>query len=68
MRALRVDASAVQLALHDPDLAEPAEPWWDLPEGTRASILTLLARLIARSVVVDDTVQSTVEVEEPSDG
>ncbi len=58
----------MQLVLHDPDLAEPAEPWWDLPDATRASILALLATLIARSVVVDDTADEPVEVEESCDG
>jgi hypothetical protein len=34
--------------------AEPVEWWWGLPEATREGILALLARLIARCVLVDD--------------
>jgi len=38
-----------------PDLAPtaPAERWWSLPEATRSEVLTLLARLIARGVLID---------------
>ena len=58
MRVLRVAAGPVQPALPDLDLldgvsAEPIE-WWGLPEATREGILALLARLIARCVLVDD--------------
>jgi hypothetical protein len=41
-----------------PDLgpAHPAERWWSLPESSRSEVLTLLARLIARGVlIVPDT-------------
>jgi hypothetical protein len=53
LRALRVAADTVQLAL--PDLAGvgPAQRWWSLPESTRREVLTLLARLIARGVLID---------------
>ena len=53
MRALRVARDTVQLTL--PDLAPPApaQRWWLLPEATRAEVVTLLARLIARSVLID---------------
>ncbi|MCA1693397.1 MAG: hypothetical protein LC749_00960 [Actinobacteria bacterium] len=58
MRALRVAADPVQLALPDLDLPEEGsvellEPWWELPEATRVGVLALLARLIARCVLVD---------------
>ncbi|MGH3601470.1 MAG: hypothetical protein ACRDQH_14545 [Pseudonocardiaceae bacterium] len=48
-----------QPALPDLDLldgvsAEPIEWWWGLPEATREGILALLARLIARCVLIDD--------------
>lgn len=53
MRALRVVPVTVQLTL--PDLAPPlpGERWWLLPEVTRSEVVALLARLIARSVVID---------------
>jgi hypothetical protein len=35
-------------------VVKPVEPWWELPEATRTGILALLARLIARCVLVDD--------------
>jgi hypothetical protein len=66
LRASRVAPVPVQLALPDlslPDLSlpdsvllEPVEPWWELPEATRVTILALLARLIARCVLLDDAV------------
>lgn len=55
MRALTVVAAPVQLALPSPDLADPIERWWDLPELTRTQVLALLARLIARAVLVEPT-------------
>jgi hypothetical protein len=53
LRALRVARDTIQLTL--PDLAPPppGERWWSLPEVTRAEVVTLLARLIARSVLID---------------
>jgi len=53
LRALRVAADTVQLALPDLGPARPAERWWTLPQSTRSEVLTLLARLIARSVLID---------------
>ena len=53
MRALRVAADTVQLALPDLGPARPAERWWSLPESTRSEVLAVLARLIARSVLID---------------
>jgi hypothetical protein len=53
LRALRVAPDTVQLALPDLGPAGPAERWWSLPEGTRSEVLTLLARLIARGVLID---------------
>jgi hypothetical protein len=53
LRALRVAPDTVQLALPDLGPAGPAERWWSLPEATRSEVLTLLARLIARGVLID---------------
>jgi hypothetical protein len=54
LRALRVSAS-VQLAL--PVAGESSQQcWWRLPAETRTAVVTLLARLIARGVVVEDEV------------
>jgi hypothetical protein len=53
LRALRVAPDTVQLALPDLGPADPAERWWSLPEATRSEVLTLLARLIARGVLID---------------
>lgn len=55
MRALTVVAGPVQLALPSPDLADPIECWWDLPELTRTQVLALLARLIARAALLEQT-------------
>lgn len=55
MRALTVVAGPVQLALPSPDLVDPFERWWDLPELTRTQVLALLARLIARAVLLEQT-------------
>ena len=52
MRALRVAADIVQLTLPDLGLGRSAERWWSLPEATRSEVLTLLARLIARGVLI----------------
>jgi hypothetical protein len=41
--------------LPSPDLVDPIERWWDLPEFTRAQALALLARLIARAVLLEQT-------------
>jgi hypothetical protein len=50
---MRIVPPAVQLELSEPDVCSPVQKWWDLPEVTRASVLALLARLIARGVLVD---------------
>jgi len=50
---LRVAAESVQLALPDPDLTDPNDRWWGLPDATRAQVLGLLAALIARGVLID---------------
>jgi len=34
-------------------LTDPLDRWWDLPETTRAQVLSLLAGLIARGVLVE---------------
>ncbi len=54
MRALRVAVDPVQLPLPDPVCAGPAERWWALPESVRSEVLTLLARLIARGVLITE--------------
>ena len=53
MRALRVAVDPVQLTLPQVGAVRPAERWWLLPESTRGEVLALLARLIARGVLVD---------------
>ena len=55
MRALRVAADTVQLPLPDLASARPAERWWLLPDSVRGEVLMLLARLIARGVLIDDS-------------
>ena len=53
MRALRI-APARQLVLFDAK-AGPGTGYWDgLPEQSRAAVLTLLARIIARGVLAGD--------------
>jgi len=52
LRALRVAPDTIQLVLPDLAPAAPAERWWLLPEATRSEVLTLLARLIARGVLI----------------
>lgn len=52
---MRVAAESVQLALPNPDLSDPIDRWWELPEATRAQVLGLLAGLIARGVLIDET-------------
>jgi hypothetical protein len=53
LRALRVAPDTVQLTLPELAPAPPGERWWSLPDTTRREVVTLLARLIARSVVID---------------
>jgi hypothetical protein len=52
---MTVVAAPVQLVLPSPDVVEPAERWWGLPELTRTQVLALLARLIARAVLVEQS-------------
>jgi hypothetical protein len=47
-------AAACQLVL-PVEQVSPADRWGQLPEQTRAEVLVLLARLIARGVLVDDS-------------
>lgn len=52
MRSLRIVASApLRLRYGDEDANGR---WEDLPEATRASVLSLLARLIAKGIVSDE--------------
>lgn len=56
MRTLRIAAPA-QLALNlrsAGDESEPEDLWEGLPEATRSGLLGLIARLIARSVIVEE--------------
>jgi hypothetical protein len=57
LRALRV-APACQLALN---LGEASSAGWHgLPDAAQATVLTLLAQMIARSVIAEDgTVETT---------
>lgn len=50
MRALRI-APACQLALFPGRAAPPASQWAMLPDRSRAEVLALLARIIARGVL-----------------
>ena len=53
MRALRV-APAQQLALPVGEHDTAEQLWWDgLPEPARVEVLRLLARMIARGVLLD---------------
>ena len=53
LRRLRiVPPIQLPLALPSGDM-EPDQRWWLLPDETRREVLTVMARLIARSVLVD---------------
>lgn len=58
MRRLRIaGAAALQLSMSLPaDACEPAaqELWAGLPDDTQARLLSLFARLIARTVIVEE--------------
>ena len=58
MRRLRIaGAAAVQLSMSLPaDVVELTgeELWAGLPDGTQVRLLSLFARLIARTVIVED--------------
>jgi hypothetical protein len=58
---MRVAVETVQLVLPDPAWSDPADRWWQLPETTRSQVLSVLAGLIARGVLID-------RVEEPEVG
>jgi hypothetical protein len=49
-------AAACQLSLPVDQTGRPADRWGQLPEEARAQVLVLLARLIARGVLVADEV------------
>lgn len=63
MRRLRIaGAVAVQLSMSLPaDVVEPTgeELWAGLPDGTQACLLSLVARLIARTVIVEEEVEES---------
>ena len=61
MRAMRIAADTVQLALPDV-VPDPVDRWSELPETTRGRVLTLLSVLIARGVLVDEPADVAVEV------
>jgi hypothetical protein len=50
---MRVAADTVQLVLPELGGAGAAERWWSLPAAVRSEVVTLLARLIARGVLID---------------
>jgi hypothetical protein len=52
LRRLRLVASA-QIPLALPETGSH-HAWWSLPEGTQATVLSLLARMIAKGVVDED--------------
>ena len=51
MPRLRIVAS-LQLSL---DVGDKPESFWDLPEPTQATVLALLARMIAKGVVLEES-------------
>lgn len=51
LRRLRIVASR-QLSL---DVGDKPESFWDLPEPTQATVLALLARMIAKGVVLEES-------------
>jgi len=63
LRRLRIAGpTAVQLSMSLPaDVVEPAaeELWAGLPDGTQARLLSLFARLIARTVIVEEEVEES---------
>ena len=61
MRAMRIAADTVQLALLDV-VPDPVDRWSELPETTRGQVLTLLSVLIARGVLVDEPAEPIVEI------
>ena len=61
MRAMRIAADTVQLALPDV-VPDPVDRWSELPETTRGQVLTLLSVLIARGVLVDEPAEPIVEI------
>ena len=54
LRRLRIVAST-QLSL---DVGDKPESFWDLPEATQTAALALLARMIAKGVVVEESGQA----------
>ena len=56
---MRVAPATVQLPLPDPVLAnESVDRWWSLPEQTRGQVMSLLAALIARGVLIEPNTAS----------
>jgi hypothetical protein len=54
LRRLRIVASR-QLSL---EVGDKPESFWDLPEPTQAAALAVLARMIAKGVVVEESEQA----------
>ena len=50
-------------------MADPVDRWWSLPEHTRTQVLTLLAALIARGVLLEPAASAPepIEVDEVVD-
>lgn len=61
MRALRIAADTVQLALPDV-VPDPVDRWSQLPDATRGQVLTLLSVLIARGVLVEEPAEVAAEI------
>ena len=63
MRRLRIAGGPVQLSMRLPADAEPSgdELWAGLPDKTQARLLSLFARLIARTVTVEEQESSCGE-------
>jgi hypothetical protein len=56
LRRLRI-AAPVQLPLALPEArSNPSQRWWSLPDDARSVVLSVLARMITASVVVDEGV------------
>src|SRR3954447_5870624 len=65
---MRVAPTSVQLALPDPVMNTEGDRWWSLPEQTRTHVLSLLAALIARGVLIDPVAPVECSVEPEGEG
>ena len=44
-------------------MTDPVDRWWSLPEQTRTHVLTLLAALIARGVLLEPVTSAVEPIE-----